>query len=209
MRQTNRGDTIIEVMFSFTVLSLLVVSTYMVMNRGTQIAQRSLEITLVRQQIDSQVSMIRYAQANNTPLWQKIRSDYILGNSGAIVDPSSFASSNQRCPTVSQNDLTSGRKAFYVTQNSSGDDIVLHDVTESGAYGEPTVYANVDYSHPVSYGIFIQVVSAESNRATGTSSGGTQAGRAYDVYINACWDSVGTSVPSTIGTITRIYDGNN
>ncbi len=27
------------------------------------------------------------------------------------------------------------------------------------------------------------------------------------MYVNACWDSVGTSVPTTIGTITRIYDG--
>ena len=69
MKRRERGDTIIEVMFSFVILSLLVVATYMVMNRGTQIAQRSLEITLVRQQINSQVSLIRYAQANNTQAW--------------------------------------------------------------------------------------------------------------------------------------------
>ena len=52
-------------MFSFVVFSLLTVGTYIVMNRGTQIAQRSLEITLVRQQLDAQVSLIRYVKDTN------------------------------------------------------------------------------------------------------------------------------------------------
>ena len=65
MKRFARGDTVIEVMFSFTVLSMLVVGTYVLMNRGMQVAQRSLEITLVRQQIDSQISMIRYIQAHH------------------------------------------------------------------------------------------------------------------------------------------------
>ena len=64
MKRFVRGDTVIEVMFSFTVLSMLVVGTYALMNRGMQVAQRSLEITLVRQQIDSQISMVRYIQAH-------------------------------------------------------------------------------------------------------------------------------------------------
>ena len=74
MKRFARGDTVIEVMFSFTVLSMLVVGTYVLMNRGMQVAQRSLEITLVRQQIDSQISMIRYIQAHHTDAWQQIRS---------------------------------------------------------------------------------------------------------------------------------------
>ncbi len=37
----SRGDTIIEVMFSFVVFSLLDCGDLIVMNRGTQIAQRS------------------------------------------------------------------------------------------------------------------------------------------------------------------------
>ena len=34
MKRFARGDTVIEVMFSFTVLSMLVVGTYVLMNRG-------------------------------------------------------------------------------------------------------------------------------------------------------------------------------
>ena len=65
----SRGDTIIEVMFSFVVFSLLTVGTYIVMNRGTQIAQRSIEITIVRQQLYAQVYLIRYIKYTNTAQW--------------------------------------------------------------------------------------------------------------------------------------------
>ena len=209
MRQRGCGDTVIEVMFSFTVLSLLVVTTYMVMNRGTQIAQRSLEVTLVRQQIDSQISLIRYAHAHNTEAWQEVRSDHIV-NSGTLVDPAAFVQNNGRCPTVEENDLTSGRRAFFLAQNSSGTDVRLVDVS-AASYGVPNVYSQASLlaDNPRAQGLFIQVARAETNPSTGASAGGTQGGVAYDVYVNACWDSVGASVPSTIGTVTRIYNGTN
>ena len=76
----SRGDTIIEVMFSFVVFSLLTVGTYIVMNRGTQIAQRSLEITLVRQQLDAQVSLIRYVKDTNPAQWAELTSSKFLVN---------------------------------------------------------------------------------------------------------------------------------
>ena len=209
MRRFAHGDTIIEVMFSFTVLSILVVGTYMVMNRGTQIAQRSLEITLVRQQIDSQISLVRYAQANNTTAWQTIRSSKVV-DSSSVLDAASFADENTRCPSVAENDLNSGRRAFYLTQNAEGNDIRLVDITDS-TYAAPQVYSQVNFdgTNPQSQGLFMQIVRAETNPATGVSPGGSAAGTAYDVYVNACWDSVGTNVPSVVGTVTSIYDGNN
>ena len=84
------------------------------------------------------------------------------------------------------------------------------DITES-TYAAPQVYSQVkfDGTNPQSQGLFMQIVRAETNPATGVSPGGSAAGTAYDVYVNACWDSVGTNVPSVVGTVTRIYDGNN
>ena len=202
MRRFARGDTIIEVMFSFTVLSILVVSTYIVMNRGTQIAQRSLEITLVRQQVDSQISLIRYAQANNTRAWQDIRNRYVVP-SDVIINPTAFVEANSRCPTVAQNDITAGRKAFFLAQNPSNNDVRLIDINSS-SYSVPQVYSQVDYrdsANPHAYGVFVQVTNAEKN------AGASVTGNSFDVYVSTCWDSVGADVPSTIGTITRIYDG--
>ena len=47
-----RGDTIIEVLLAVTVFSLVAIGAMMVMNQGTNSAQRSLEVTLVKQQIE-------------------------------------------------------------------------------------------------------------------------------------------------------------
>ena len=207
MKRFVRGDTVIEVMFSFTVLSMLVVGTYALMNRGMQVAQRSLEITLVRQQIDSQISMIRYIQAHHTDAWQQIRSRYVIQSAshGSHINVTDFVEKNSnRCPTLENNGLTSGSKAFFLAQNSARNDVRVVDVTTSAAYTEPAVFARVDLSNasaPQAQGLFIQVVRSEAHKP------GEEAGNAYDVYVNACWDSVGTSVPTTIGTITRIYDG--
>lgn len=58
MRQ--RGDTIIEVILAVTVFSVVAVGGIGVMNQGVATAQRSLEIGLVRAQIDAQADALRY-----------------------------------------------------------------------------------------------------------------------------------------------------
>lgn len=55
-----RGDTIIEVLLAVTVFSLVAVGGMAIMNQGAAMAQRSLEIGLVRQQIDAQADALRY-----------------------------------------------------------------------------------------------------------------------------------------------------
>ena len=59
-RARTAGDTLIEVMFATTVFSLVVVSSLSLMNQGVASAQRSLEITTVRQQMDGQVETLRF-----------------------------------------------------------------------------------------------------------------------------------------------------
>lgn len=58
MRQ--HGDTIIEVLLAVTVFSMVAVGGMAIMNQGAAMAQRSLEISLVRQQIDAQADALRY-----------------------------------------------------------------------------------------------------------------------------------------------------
>lgn len=61
MRQ--RGDTIIEVILAVTVFSVVAVGGIGVMNQGVATAQRSLEIGLVRAQIDAQADALRYVHS--------------------------------------------------------------------------------------------------------------------------------------------------
>ena len=66
-RRHERGDTIIEVMFAFVLFSMVIVGAFMIMNQGMALAQRSLEVTQVRQQIDSQVLLIRTCLLYTSP----------------------------------------------------------------------------------------------------------------------------------------------
>ena len=50
-RHSARGDTIIEVVMAVAMFSMLAIGIMALMNSGIAIAQRSLELTLVRQQI--------------------------------------------------------------------------------------------------------------------------------------------------------------
>jgi type II secretory pathway pseudopilin PulG len=71
MRLKEQGDTIIEVLFAVTVFALVAVGSLSIMNQGTATAQRALEITLVRQQIDSQAQAIRYVHQAYVASYQK------------------------------------------------------------------------------------------------------------------------------------------
>jgi len=55
-----KGDTLIEVLFAVTVFSLVAVGALSIMNSSTAVAERALETTLVRNQIDAQAEVLRY-----------------------------------------------------------------------------------------------------------------------------------------------------
>ena len=72
MRKFNRGDTLVEVLLGVTIFSLVAVIALETMNRGMAIAQYSLETTLVRQQVDAQAEMLRYAHDMKNDTWKKL-----------------------------------------------------------------------------------------------------------------------------------------
>ncbi len=59
-RIRQRGDTLIEVLIAVTVFSAVAIGAITVMSRGISVAQSSLELNLVRNQIDSQVELLRH-----------------------------------------------------------------------------------------------------------------------------------------------------
>ena len=59
-------------------------------------------------------------------------------------------------------------------------------------YAPAEVYAKVDEDGKAQ-GIDVQIIR-------------TANGRAYDAYIQACWDTPASDKPMTIGTIVRLYD---
>lgn len=175
-----RGDTLIEVIFSTAVLSLIIVIALSVMNSGTAQAERAVEGTFVRQEIDSQTEMLRFA-----------RDAYVAKADGAATLWNAIK--NQRSPSVlSFNALASqpnckptNNKAFWLS-NAGG------TVSVKTAFIQPATFAGTDDSGGVSDGLWIEA----------TPTGNTNY---VDFYVYACWDSPNGGAKSTTGTVTRLY----
>lgn len=189
MLRLQRGDTIIEALLAFTVFSLVSVGAMTVMNQATNASQRSLEITLVRQQVDAQAEALRAAhqafwRASNPSdtQWSKIA---LSGTDSAVY------SSDTSCPT--QSALNSNRAFIMNPTNATR-------VTGVGWYKDidptnPLPYARVDGNE--SYGIWIERRYIE---------GATNAPNSYDFTVRACWFGAGMSRPMQIKTSVRLYE---
>lgn len=187
MKRYERGDTLVELVLAFAVFSLAVVSTLVIMNKGVAIAQRSLETTMVRQQIDGQAEMIRYIKDTDQVKWAEITARTIN------VDPMPLSGP---CPAAGSL-VQGGRNGFYVVPGATVDTYEVVAATSS-RYRVPALHATVDFTTRMSHGIWVQVVEAEDLSDRGIV--------AYDFYIHGCWDSVGQETPMTLGTIVRLYD---
>lgn len=190
-RQQERGDTLIEVMLAIAIFTVAAVSTITILNQGVAISQRSLEKSLVRQQIDSQAEIIRYIRMTNDPAWQTIVYSHL------VTQPLSVPQGT--CPSAT--DLSAGAvKGFFVTKDTTGQ-FAVSAISSAGInYQKPATYAQIDYtpSARVAKGMWVQVMKAEN-------ISGSSSLDAYDFYINACWDSIGVATPMTLGTIVRLY----
>jgi type II secretory pathway pseudopilin PulG len=205
VRQNERGDTIIEVLFAVAVFAMVAVGSLSIMNQGTATAQRSLEITLVRQQVDAQAEAIRYihqayvaayqkggvAPTGTAAEWTKMTSKTTgKGANGA----SEFGNAGDTCPAT-----TPGERPFILNARTA----TLWGTTPSmsappGSSLPPfaQVAYNADSSIQNAFGIWVEAVPSTNPDGPGF----------VDFHIRACWQAAGGSAASTIGTIVRLYE---
>lgn len=205
-RDRQAGDTLIEVLFAVTVLSLAIVISLGLMNQGTAASVRSLQVTLVRQEIDSQADALRFlnsayvaaysqtyapdtTDAATSPAeeYYKIIRDVknrgatsvsAFGNQGATVD----------CrPAPEGSFIINTRLARYQPYNTSR--LVM-------ATNYPVATYTSSDSVVTGEGIWIEAVRS-------APSGGSSR---IDFHIRACWGAVGVGQPMNIGTIVRLYE---
>lgn len=195
--KNQRGDTIIEVLLAITVFSMLAVGAIAIMNQGINSAQRSLEITQVRQQIDAQAEALRYIHqsyinglnqdgGDSSGVWSELRD-----KTGDITPFDTSGSIN--CPAMSS-------QAFILNARSasieSSKPISMSEPSSPGT--TPPPYAQFVYDSNRAYGIWIEAKRDEGN--------GTGFIGYIDFHIRACWESPGNSPAITLGTIVRLYD---
>jgi type II secretory pathway pseudopilin PulG len=195
------GDTLIEVLFAFAVLSLVIIGALSIMNQGTIAAQRSLETTLVREQVDGQATTLRFLHdayvaqfsAGGTPVpgspaaqWAKMVGDL------TATTPSTITGSST-CP------------------KPSSDSFVLDPVTATyegvGVGLQPAqTYAQLVYN---TSGVFTESdgVWVQGILSTDVQTDPNKQNTSYiDFHINACWPGPGSGPPMTIGTVVRLYE---
>lgn len=182
-----KGDTLIEVMLAFAIFSLAAVGAMSVLSNGVATTQRDLEISLVREQVDSQAELLRYMHDTQhdvaSSTWEQLIHNRVTTSPSPLSDSCT---------------LPSGSSSIFYVQPS----VDVQDQTQT-TFSVPSIttlnksatYAMIDYTDSQSRGIWIQVAKARGSSVS-----------AYDFYIHACWDSVGVDSEMTSGTIVRIYE---
>ncbi len=224
-----RGDTIIEVLFAITIFSLLVVGSLSIMNQGSAIAQRSLEISLVRNEIDAQAETLRFLNASyvaayqpgavpdlGSPAgeWHSLSNGSNIGRELVQEASSATAIAGRTCPDDGDN---GGGKFFLMNTKQA---MIKGDMSRAGlpypadiySFKKAATFAQVGYvndpadslpnvDNTITGGIWIEAVRPNIDLVN------NQNNATYiDFYIRACWDSIGQSAPMTIGTIVRLYE---
>lgn len=190
MHKFNRGDTLVEVLLGVTIFSLVAVIALETMNRGMAIAQYSLETTLVRQQVDAQAEMLRYAHDMKNDTWKKLVDNNSV--SVSVVNDNEGNLGVEKCP----DDFSTKEFALAATPSLASKISILNN---PGDYKAAETYARVDSDTKKTYGISVRLVKP-------STATGSRDSNKYDAYIKACWMPVGSKMPATIGTIVRLYD---
>lgn len=190
MVRNNRGDTIIEVLLAVSVFSLVAVGAIAIMNQGVNTAQRALEITLVKQQIDAQAEALRAAHQAGGTAWSDVKS---ASESGATIPHDS-----KSCPSTDA--LAAANKAFIMNPYTAklADATTLRSIEAENAPPYAQVVDGPENTIDGAYGLWIErkVDSVSSFR------------EAHDFTVRACWFSAGQTIPVTIQTVVRLYDTN-
>lgn len=196
LRAGQRGDTLIEVLFAFSVLSLIVVGAMTLMNQGTAASQRSLETTLVRQQIDAQATTLRFLHSAYVAQYQPdtdYPADTPAGQWQAMTEefPITSASSINACPIPrpAGSFILDPLNAEYVPLSSN-------KLQPAQTFAQ-LVYDQAGEVLLESQGLWIEAIAADTPQ---------ENTRYIDFHIYACWDAPGSGPPVTLGTIVRLYE---
>lgn len=204
-RQT--GDTLIEVLFAVTVFSLVVVTSLSLMNQGTSASIRSLQITLVRQEIDAQADTLRFLNSSYVAAYQS-------GYAPTEVSP---AQQYYLISSQARADRAAGKSSVSkfggdgtVCQEAPAGSFILNARTGRYVVTSPINVADADTFAQIEYDTAGALTRAKGIWIEAVRSAPSPSGTAYtDFHIRACWYPPGTDLPMNLGTIVRLYEPTN
>ncbi len=229
-RHSTRGDTMVEVLFAIAVFALVSVLSIIVMNSGVNTVEATLELSMARNEIDAQSEAIRFihnsylserelvsSSQNYAAIWKRIR-DRVNDSSSAILDLTVSNCAN-RYNSSSNSESIFGRKTIIF--NTRKIDPANPSTTVISASERPDVFRPASLNPRLIYGqgtadndttlreSFTNLKTAEGiwiipvKSDTTATSGQPEF---YDFHIYTCWYAPGREIPTTIGTIMRLYN---
>lgn len=210
-RTRQRGDTLIEVLFAITVFSLIVVATLALMNQGTSAARRSVEMTLVREQIDAQAESLRFLHEAYVAAYQPGISYDLSGDTSPAEE---YAKIIDRIITANRQDATAFGDLTSCPASAPTDGFLVNPRTArvvtnpvnilSATDGYPQLqFDETSNAIMTGQGLWIEGVRT-AVETDGTSL--TRTAGYIDFYIRACWSAPGLDKALTMGTIVRLYE---
>lgn len=221
-RDRQRGDTMIEVLLAVTIFSIVAVMGLTIMNQGSAASQRSLEITLVRNEMEAQATTLRYMY--DAALVEKSATGYDAASS---LDPTTGAGKWQQILDLRKSsatpfsDMISGTTCFHPSTGAGGTNAFIVNPRTAELYRQDThvanwapadVFSRVRFDpptpsdpHPATISS-VQGIWIEAVEGVAAPVGGQQVPGYTDFHIRACWATVGQSLPATLGTIVRLYE---
>lgn len=203
VRKQEAGDTLIEVLFAMTVFASIVVTALSLMNQGVAAAQRSLEISTVRQQMDGQAETLRFLHDSYIEAYQ---TGLVFNLTDAITSPAEeyyeiiqFIAAGNRT-SASQ---FGGTAACAVPSNPLID-FIMNPVTAQllNTTNKPDIFQKTSTFSQLIYGSGNLI-----NYSQGMWIEGVRSSAGYiDFHIRACWDAPGLNTPMNLGTIVRLYE---
>ncbi len=198
-----RGDTLIEVLFAFSVFSLVAVGALTLMNQGSLLSERALETSLVRQAVNGQAETLRFLHDSyvasytpgqtfdpnasvKTPAWQWQAMVASIQQTGATTT-TNLGGDATGCPTPAT--------GSFIMDSQKGQFVAPANMI----YQPASTYAQVAYNNgPKPQGMWIEAI-----RVTKPSNPSY-----IDFHILACWPSPSGNIPVTLGTVVRLYEPN-
>ena len=195
-RADQRGDTLVEVLLSITILAIVTVAAFAVLQRGVGEAQNSLERSQVRTSIAQQMELINYLrdQFSSAQAAGGSTSGYpanLWSGTPTSIRQRAIANRGQPLSTV---DNCSGAMAnsFSISRVTPADPNSPYQIVN---FNPSTDLATTTFARPGT-GMWIEPVASPVSAAVPY----------IDFYMRACWNpAVGVS-KQTISSVMRVYD---
>lgn len=184
-----QGDTLVEVLVAISVLAVVIVGTFSLMNKGLSQMYDTMEKSQVRSQVNRQVEALTYA-----------RDQYLLQQGGNdLIAPYDTAAANLWASIRTFSDYPSGVPGATIAGCSN----------TSAAFA---ITADASGVLQLTSGTYIQGLASEVPVATKglwMQKRHTAGAVPYtDFYIRACWNQNSSPSVQIISTVVRLYDKN-